>query len=163
MIRSWCSLSREGQSGAENGIVKFRCRPQSIPRSLARSAALLESFMNAIALVDETAPMVTHSRIRSVVLISRPQSSALMISALGLRSRLVNPISPWLPGKGEFSAGVGFEVTTTKPYSAARGPIGDSEDRGRFAVELAPPRQKNFFNRCICSRLWKATNSCDTG
>lgn len=27
----------------------------------------------------------------------------------------------------------------------------------------APTSRKNFFNRRICSRLWKAINSCGTG
>jgi len=64
----------------EKDVVQFTCSPVSIPFALASCAARSESSMNTIALAAETAPSLQHSRIRSVVTASRPQSSALMIT-----------------------------------------------------------------------------------
>ena len=83
MIHSWCSRTGVGVSALENGVVKFKCKAQSIVRSFAISAALFESSMKTMALADDTVPIVQQSSIRLVVSASLPQSSALMINAPG--------------------------------------------------------------------------------
>ena len=60
-------LAAQGQSGAENGVVKLRCRPVSIPLPRAIAAARAESAMKTIALTEETLPRIVHSSVRSVV------------------------------------------------------------------------------------------------
>src|SRR5437870_6109760 len=54
----WRSTSGEGHFGDENGVVRLRCKPVSIPSSLAFAAARSESSMKTMALTEEILPSV---------------------------------------------------------------------------------------------------------
>lgn len=111
-----------------NGVVKFRCKPQSTPRSFASSAARSESAMKTMALVDDTVPTATHSKIRSVVSISRPQSSAFTMSELvELFGNFAEPTSAWMPEEGGIGTGTGLTVVTGDSSRSGAGQGGNLE------------------------------------
>ena len=69
-------------------MVKFKCNPTSTPCSPAKLAARSESSMNTIALTDDTDPRQMQVKVLSVVVQSRPQSSAFTMILPELKPNL---------------------------------------------------------------------------
>ena len=142
--------------------MKFRCKPTSMSFSRAILDARSESSMNTMPLVEERDPQRRQSRIRSVVSVSRPQSSAFTI----------NPRIPGRPFRLPASFGASPGLIALRSDRTLIWMIVDYfKDCGISAFAVLDTLFGSFalrslsllFNRCNCSLRWNWTSSCGTG